>query len=68
MRSSAVALVAGALSIAGSDVAFAYVGPGAGLASITSLIVVVGVILLALIGLVVFPLRMILKRRRRTRQ
>jgi len=63
-RLSVLALVAGALSIAVTNDALAYIGPGAGLASIGSLVVVVGVIFLALLGLVVFPLQILMKRRR----
>jgi hypothetical protein len=48
-----------------TEAAWAYVGPGAGLGMIGSLIAVVGAILLAILGLVLFPLRLILKRRRK---
>lgn len=45
-------------------VAHAYVGPGAGLGMIGSLIAVVGAILVALLGLVMFPISLLRKRRR----
>ena len=44
--------------------ALAYVGPGAGLSMIGSLLAVVGAVLLALVGLVLFPVRLLVKRRR----
>ena len=46
------------------SVALAYVGPGAGLSMIGSLLAVVGAVLLALVGLVLFPVRVLVKRRR----
>ena len=49
-----------------SAAAFAYVGPGAGLGLIGSLFAVIAVFILALVGLVVFPLRVIMKRRRKS--
>lgn len=47
------------------SVAQAYVGPGAGLGMIGSLLAVVGAILLAVFGLVLLPLRMMMRKRRR---
>lgn len=44
--------------------AFAYVGPGAGLGMVGSLVAVLGAMLVALVGLVVLPVRLLLKRRR----
>jgi hypothetical protein len=41
----------------------AYVGPGAGVGMIGSLLAVLGAVLLAVVGLILWPLRM-LKRRR----
>jgi len=40
----------------------AYVGPGAGVGMIGSLLAVLGAILLAIVGLVLWPLRVIKKR------
>lgn len=45
--------------------ALAYLGPGAGLGMLGSLFAVIGAVLLALFGLVILPVRMILKKRRR---
>lgn len=45
--------------------AAAYMGPGAGLGMLGSLLAVGGALLLALAGIVVLPLRMLLKRRRK---
>ena len=44
--------------------ALAYVGPGAGLSMIGSLLAVAGALLLAVLGLVLFPVRLLMKRRR----
>lgn len=43
----------------------AYVGPGAGLGMIGSLLAVVGAVVLAIVGLVLLPFRLILKKRRK---
>jgi hypothetical protein len=45
--------------------AHAYVGPGAGLGFIGSLFAVVGGVLLALLGIILFPIRMLMKRFRK---
>lgn len=45
--------------------AAAYMGPGAGLGMIGSLVAVIGAVLIALLGLVILPVRMILKKRRK---
>ena len=45
--------------------AAAYMGPGAGLGMLGSLVAVVAAVALAVLGLVLLPLRMILKRRRK---
>ena len=44
--------------------AMAYVGPGAGLGALGALAAVVGAILVALFGLIVFPITMLRRRRR----
>jgi hypothetical protein len=44
-------------------VAVAYVGPGAGLGMVGSLIAVLGVVLIAMLGLLILPFRMLQKRR-----
>ena len=45
--------------------AAAYMGPGAGLGMLGSLVAVVAAVALAVFGLVLLPVRMILKRRRK---
>ena len=44
--------------------AMAYVGPGAGLGALAALAAVVGAILVALFGLIIFPITKLRKRRR----
>ena len=44
----------------------AYVGPGAGLGMIGSLIAVIIAVLVAIAGLVIFPFRLLMKRRNRS--
>jgi hypothetical protein len=46
--------------------AAAYMGPGAGLGMLGSLVAVIAAVALAVVGLVLLPVRMILKRRRKT--
>jgi len=43
----------------------AYMGPGAGLGMLGSLLAVGGALLLAITGIIVLPVRMVLKRRRK---
>ncbi len=43
--------------------AFAYVGPGAGLGAIGTLIALIGAILFAIIGFVWYPLKRLLRKR-----
>ena len=45
--------------------AAAYMGPGAGLGMLGSVIAVAGAVLVAVFGIVVLPIRMILRRRRK---
>jgi hypothetical protein len=45
--------------------AAAYMGPGAGLGMLGSLVAVIGAVLIALLGIVILPVRMILKKRRK---
>ena len=52
-----------ALGVPGT--ALAYMGPGAGLGMIGSLVAVIGAVLIALLGIVILPVRMILKKRRK---
>ena len=46
--------------------AAAYMGPGAGLGMLGSLIAVIAAVGIALLGIVLLPLRMIMKKRRKT--
>ena len=45
-----------------ADPAAAYVGPGAGLTLIGSVVAVVAAVLIALVGLVLFPIRLLMKK------
>lgn len=45
--------------------ALAYLGPGAGLGMLGSLFAVIGAVLLAIFGLLILPVRMIMKKRRK---
>jgi uncharacterized membrane protein len=45
--------------------AHAYMGPGAGLGMLGSLVAVVGAVLIAVFGILVLPIRMIMKKRRK---
>jgi hypothetical protein len=58
-RALLVAGFCGAMAAAGP--AIAYMGPGAGLGMLSSLFAVLGVVLLALLGVILFPVRMLLK-------
>jgi hypothetical protein len=49
------------------DVAWAYLGPGAGLGMIGSLIGVVVVVVISVLGLIIYPLRVLRKRRTRNK-
>ena len=49
------------------NVAWAYLGPGAGLGMIGSLIGVVVVVVISVLGLIIYPLRMLRKRRTRNK-
>ena len=45
--------------------AHSYMGPGAGLSMLGSVAAVLGAVVLALLGVLVLPIRMLLKRRRK---
>ena len=53
------------LALFAATPALAYMGPGAGLGMIGSLVAVVGAVLVAVFGILVLPIRMILKKRRK---
>lgn len=63
MRAGLVILALIAVTLS-PDPALAYIGPGAGLGMIGSLIAVLGAVVLALVGLFVLPFRMLMKRRK----
>ena len=65
MRAHFILAVAVAAAVAAAPFeASAYMGPGAGLGLLGSLLAVVAVVLVALFGLVILPFRMLLKRRK----
>lgn len=45
--------------------AYAYMGPGAGLGMLGSMLAVIGAVLIAVFGIILLPARMLLKRRRK---
>ena len=53
-----------AMALMLSDTAHAYVGPGAGLGVIGTLVAFVGAILLAIVGFVWYPIKRLLKKRK----
>ena len=53
------------LAVAYSGAAYAYVGPGAGLGVIGTLIAFVGTVLLAIVGFVWYPVKRLLRKKRR---
>ncbi len=46
------------------QIALAYVGPGAGLSAIGTLVALVGAVLLAIVGFVWYPVKRLLKKRK----
>ena len=54
-----------AVLLAAAAPAQAYMGPGAGLGMLGSLVAVIGAVAIALCGILILPVRMILKRRRK---
>jgi hypothetical protein len=58
------AILAAVSAIMAPGVAAAYVGPGAGLGMTSSLIAVVGVVFVAILGLLILPFRVLMKRRK----
>ena len=59
--------VVGATLAAGPGTALAYVGPGAGLSAIGSLLALVAAVLLAIVGFVWYPGKRLARRRRKAR-
>ena len=64
MRQAAI-LTVFCLLAATATPALAYMGPGAGLGMLGSLFAVIGAALMALFGLIILPVRMLLKRLRK---
>jgi len=50
-----------------TDCAYAYIGPGAGLGMIGSLIAIIVAIVIIFLGLIIYPIRYLLKRRSRSK-
>jgi hypothetical protein len=65
MDSQAVAAACALCTLLAVTPADAYVGPGAGLGMIGSLIAVIAVVLIMVFGLIVYPIRLLRKRRER---
>ena len=65
LRFSSYVVVAMAL-IASAPPAHAYIGPGAGLAAIGTLIAFVGAVLFAIVGFVWYPIKRLLRKKRQT--
>jgi hypothetical protein len=62
-RSALASLLAAAPLIIAGDAAFAYVGPGAGITAIGTVLALVGAALLAIVGFVWYPLKRLLGRK-----
>jgi hypothetical protein len=62
-RTASILFFLAALLAAGP--ALAYMGPGAGLGMLGSLIAVIGAVILAVLGILILPVRMLLKKRRK---
>ncbi len=62
----AVLFLVFSVALFAAEPAAAYMGPGAGLGMIGSLLALVGAGLVALFGLVILPVRMLMKRFRRS--
>lgn len=62
-RTASILFFFAALLAAGP--ALAYMGPGAGLGMLGSLVAVIGAVILAVLGILILPVRMLLKKRRK---
>ena len=49
-----------------ADPALAYIGPGAGLAAVSAVLGLVGSFLLALVSIIYYPIKRLLKRRKKS--
>ena len=56
-------LTLAAISVILPDPALAYIGPGAGLGAIGTLVALIGALLLAVVGFVWYPLKRLMRRR-----
>jgi uncharacterized membrane protein YdjX (TVP38/TMEM64 family) len=56
-------LVAAFIVVMAPSVAYAYIGPGAGITAIGSLIALVGAVMLAIVGFLWFPIKRIMRAR-----
>jgi len=62
-----IPLLAFVVSIAAPQSALAYIGPGAGLSAIGTVIGLIGAILLAIVGFVWYPVKRLLKTRKKAK-
>jgi hypothetical protein len=50
-----------------SECAYAYIGPGAGLGMIGSLIAIIIAVLIVVVGLIIYPIRRVMRRKSRVK-
>ena len=62
------AIATAALAVGAPSIAAAYVGPGAGLTFIASMLAVGAAVLIMIVGLVAFPIRLMMKVARKKRE
>jgi len=55
------------LTLGFSECAYAYIGPGAGLGMLGSVIAIIIALLIVVAGLIIFPIRWVIKRRSRAK-
>lgn len=63
--SSSHAITLGIFACVVAPAAVAYVGPGAGLGVLGAMLAIVAAVLATVVGLILWPLRMVMRRRRR---
>jgi hypothetical protein len=51
------------LMMGSSECAYAYIGPGAGLGMIGSVIAIIIAVLIVVVGLIIYPIRRVMKRK-----
>ena len=64
MKPEQAAALLGGLLVAFAPAALSYVGPGAGLGMIASLVAVVLAVLATIVGLVIWPIRRLMQRKK----